>query len=170
VGAIIGCSVSYPEFNRSCLFRLDVVPCKYQNKLLRRAGEKYESRARIKLFQASLFKLYSWNLILPLHFIIHSCCYITCSQYSIHHTRLRESPSGFVECNVRAKFQDIADITRIGTDGSRFIYSPGFYIYTPPRYNNRCLLIKDYVVLTTVCICNLATRCTLRFYGNLITD
>ena len=82
------------------------------------------------------FKLYSWNLIIhpEIKFYTYGVfLHITCSQYSIHYTRLRESPSGFVECNVRPTQQQIGNITRIGTDGSMIIYSPGFYD-TPPRY------------------------------------
>ena len=71
------------------------------------------------------------------------------SQYSIHHTRLRESPSGFVECNVRAKLQEIADITDLGTEDMRIIYSPGFIIENPPRLENKTasLLSQRYPVV-----------------------
>ena len=55
------------------------------------------------------------------------------SEYSIHHTRLRDSPSGFVECNVRAKLQDIADITNLNTTTMKILHSPGFIINKPPR-------------------------------------
>jgi hypothetical protein len=100
--AVIG--VSLPQqLNPRCLFnRLDVTPCKYQNRNLRRANE--------------------------------------INQYSVHHTRLRESPSGFVECNVRARLQDIADITNLGTDDMRIIYSPGFIINDPPSYDDQLLV------------------------------
>ena len=73
------------------------------------------------------------------------------SQYSVHHTRLRESPSGFVECNVRAKLQDIADITDLGTEDMRILYSPGFIANDPPRLENRrelLLYCLEYYVQT----------------------
>ena len=48
------------------------------------------------------------------------------SQYSVHHTRLRESSSGYLECNVRASEQIVSDITSLGTQEMRVLYSPGF--------------------------------------------
>lgn len=48
------------------------------------------------------------------------------SQYSIHHTRLRQSTSGYLECNVRASEQLVTDITDLGTQEMRIMYSPGF--------------------------------------------
>lgn len=51
------------------------------------------------------------------------------NQYSIHHTRLRQSQSGFIECNVRPREQVIVDITSFGNNSEvKYIYSPGFLI------------------------------------------
>ena len=55
----------------------------------------------------------------------------TCSQYSVHHTRLRQSSSGYLECNVRAREQDIRTISNLGTDELRILYSPGFILGVP---------------------------------------
>lgn len=48
------------------------------------------------------------------------------NQYSIHYTRLRQSTSGYLECNVRAKEQLVTNITDLGTQEMRIMYSPGF--------------------------------------------
>lgn len=52
----------------------------------------------------------------------------TYSEYSVHHTRLRQGSSGFLECNVRAAQQDIRGITNLGTDEMRIMFSPGFVL------------------------------------------
>ncbi|CAI8036337.1 hypothetical protein GBAR_LOCUS20360 [Geodia barretti] len=53
------------------------------------------------------------------------------NQYSVHHTRLRQSSSGYLECNVRAREQDIRTISNLGTDELRILYSPGFILGVP---------------------------------------
>ncbi|CAI8036334.1 hypothetical protein GBAR_LOCUS20360 [Geodia barretti] len=57
------------------------------------------------------------------------------NQYSVHHTRLRQSSSGYLECNVRAREQDIRTISNLGTDELRILYSPGFILGVP--YDNQ---------------------------------
>ena len=49
------------------------------------------------------------------------------SEYTIHHTKLRESDSGFLECNVKAKGQIKTNITDLGTENLKILFSPGFY-------------------------------------------
>ena len=56
------------------------------------------------------------------------------SQYQIHHTKLRNSDSGLIDCNVRPKLQEVADVTDYNTEQMRLLHSPGFIINDPPRY------------------------------------
>ena len=64
-------------------------------------------------------------IIMPLKLM---CVY---SQYSIHHTRLRQSSSGFLECIVRPSGQIIEDITTIGSEKFKILTSPGFTVNVP---------------------------------------
>jgi len=52
--------------------------------------------------------------------------FCTYSEFSVHHTLLREGQSGFVECLVRRRDQFVNPITDLGTEEMRIIYSSGF--------------------------------------------
>jgi hypothetical protein len=62
------------------------------------------------------------------------------NQYQIHHTRLRNSDSGLIDCNVRPKQQVVADVTDYNTEQMRLLHSPGFIVNDPPFYDNQLLV------------------------------
>ena len=78
--------------------------------------------------------IFMWSPCILMHYtLIVLKLPLLYSQYQIHHTRLRESQSGFLECNVRAKLQEVADITDLATDNLKIIFSPGFILGDVPR-------------------------------------
>ena len=93
---------------------------------------------------------HTWKLIC--YFVTSTLLFLlySCSQYTIHHTKLRESLSGFLECNVRKKEQIRTTITDLGTQDMRIMYSPGFVLNLEyEKHNNNtphntlALVIED---------------------------
>ena len=53
-------------------------------------------------------------------------CFTLCSEFTIHHTQLKEGESGFIRCIVKKAGQRRLPITDLGTEEMRIIYSSGF--------------------------------------------
>lgn len=108
------------------------------------------------------------NTVLCDVYVCPCLCFISCSEFTIHRTQLKQGESGFVRCIVKRMGQRRLPITDLGTEEMRIIYSSGFTIgekyvctymygmYTTNTHIGFCFFISQNSIQQT---------CTLNMVG-----